>query len=100
MRCTVPFLKESAMVIQVKLFAHFAKNVSQAILDENPQGIRAGRAFEVELSKGSTVGDLADLLALPREEIKITFINGQAQKLECQLEAGDQVGIFPPVGGG
>jgi len=88
------------MVIQVKLFAHFAKNVSQAILDENPQGIRAGWAFEVELPQGSSVGDLADYLALPKEEIKITFVNGRARNLEHCLEPGDQVGIFPPVGGG
>lgn len=88
------------MKIQVKLFAHFTKNVSQAILSENPQGIRAGQAFEIELPKGSTVGDLADMLALPRDEIKVTFINGRVRKLEHQLEPGDQVGIFPPVGGG
>jgi molybdopterin synthase sulfur carrier subunit len=88
------------MKIQVRLFAHFTRNLPQSILDEYPQGIRAGRSFDVEVPEGSTVGNLADQLALPRNEIKVTFVNGRARNLEHKLNPGDQVGIFPPVGGG
>jgi molybdopterin synthase sulfur carrier subunit len=88
------------MNIEVRLFAHFTRNLPQTILDEHPQRIRAGRPFDVEVPEGTTVGELADRLALPRDEIKVTFVNGRARSLEQTLEPGDQVGIFPPVGGG
>lgn len=98
--CTGTSDTGGVMNIEVRLFAHFTRNLPQRILDEYPQGIRAGQSFDVEVPEGCTVGDLADRLALPRDEIKVTFVNGRARSLEHRLEPGDQVGIFPPVGGG
>ena len=88
------------MKVSVKLFASFTKTVSDVVLAQHPEGIRAGIPIEVELPDGSTLADLADVLALPREQIKVTFVNGRARKLDHRLDPGDQVGIFPPVGGG
>jgi molybdopterin converting factor small subunit len=88
------------MKVSVKLFASFTKTVSDVVLAQHPEGIRAGIPIEVELPDNSTLADLADVLALPREQIKITLVNGRSRKLDHRLDPGDQVAIFPPVGGG
>jgi molybdopterin converting factor small subunit len=88
------------MKVSVKLFASFTKTVSDVILAQHPQGIRAGIPIEVELPSNSTLADLAEILALPREQIKVTFVNGISRELDHRLHSGDEIGIFPPVGGG
>ena len=47
-----------------------------------------------------TVSDLVARLALPRELVKLIFVNSRRASLDTALMDGDQVGIFPPVGGG
>jgi molybdopterin synthase sulfur carrier subunit len=86
--------------VSVKLFASLAKSISEAVLAQHPQGIRSGTPLEVKLPEGSTLDDLVDHLALPREELKVFFVNGRARQLDHRLEPGDEIGIFPPVGGG
>lgn len=88
------------MKVYVKLFATLVQDLSQAVLTRYPAGIRAGAPFEVELPAGSTLADLIAHLALPREQAKVAFVNGRAQKLDHLLAPEDQVGIFPPIGGG
>jgi len=88
------------MKVSVKLFATLAQSVSEAILAQHPQGIRAGQPFEVELAEGCTLADLVTHLSLPSEQVKIVFVNAKARQLEYRLRSGDEVGIFPPIGGG
>ena len=88
------------MKVYVKVFATLVRSISEAVLTRYPQGIRAGSPLEVELPESSTVGDLVAYLGLPGEEVKVTFVNGRAQELDYLLFPGDQVGIFPAVGGG
>lgn len=88
------------MKVYVKVFATLTRSISKAVLARYPQGIRAGSSLEVELPESSTLDDLIAHLALPREEVKVTFVNGRAQELDYVLIPGDQVGIFPAVGGG
>ncbi len=79
------------MIVRAKLFAtlrHYA-----------PNG-KAGAPFEVDLLDGATIADLIRQLNLPDEEVKVAFVNGRARPEEWRLEPGDEVGIFPPVGGG
>ena len=59
-----------------------------------------GTPFEIELSEGSTLQDVVAHLNLPKEEVKIAFVNGIIQEMDCVLKSGDEIGIFPPVGGG
>jgi len=54
----------------------------------------------VDLPPGTTVNQLIDHLDLPSEQVKIVFVNNCVQNGEYVLNAADQVGIFPPVGGG
>jgi len=88
------------MKVHVKLFATLVRSVPQALLAHHPQGIRSGIPIEVELAGGSTLADLLVYLRLPPEEVKLIFVNGRAQEEGYHLSDGDQVGIFPPVGGG
>jgi sulfur-carrier protein len=88
------------MKICVKLFAMLTRKVPQTIVDRYPQGIRAGSPLEADLPEGSTLIDLVDHFALPRESVRVVFVNGRTQKLDYRLVPGDQVGIFPTVGGG
>ncbi len=88
------------MKVYVKLFAFLTRSVSQAVLAQYPDGIRAGTPLEVELPRGSTLDDLTTYLDLPKEQIKVMFINGRAREPDHPLGPGDEVGIFPPIAGG
>jgi molybdopterin converting factor small subunit len=79
------------MRVRVKLFAG---------LGRFREGTSPGAPFEWELSEPATLQRLVESLRLPREDIKVTFVNGRARPLDWALAAGDEVGIFPAVGGG
>jgi len=59
-----------------------------------------GESFPVELPPGATLGDLILQLELPEREVKIVFVNGIVRDQEYVLADGDELGIFPPIGGG
>jgi molybdopterin synthase sulfur carrier subunit len=80
------------MHIRVKLFATLKMYA--------PVEGLSGTPFEMDLPEGFTLQALTEYLKLPPEEVKLTFVNGRAQPLEFELTNGDEVGIFPPVGGG
>jgi molybdopterin converting factor small subunit len=88
------------MKVTAKIFATLVQRVPEQIAERYPQGIRAGTPLEVELPQASTLADLVDHLALPREKVRVIFVNGRAQPLDYRLVPGDEVGMFPPIGGG
>ncbi len=90
-RRTAPGSRCRAMKIRVKLFAALCRYFGDAV---------PGVPFEVELPEGSTMADLVSQLNLPREEVKVFFVNGRARPAEWPLEPGDEVGIFPLIAGG
>ena len=61
---------------------------------------RAGTPFKVDLPDEATLLDLMDQLKIPPDETRITFVNGIIQQVDFQLKDGDEVGMFPPIGGG
>lgn len=79
------------MRVRVKLFA---------TLSRFSAGGLPGTPFETELPQGACLRDLVNMLKIPPEETHITFVNGIIQPLECILTPGDDIGIFPPIGGG
>ena len=79
------------MKIRVKLFATLCRYFKH---------VAPGVPFEMELSEDATVADLVNQLKLPREEVKVFFVNGRARPTDWLLEPGDEVGIFPLVAGG
>lgn len=74
------------MQLTIRLFASF----------------RDGRFKEAarEVEPGTTLGQLADALAIPRAEIGVLLVNGRHAELEVAPRAGDTISIFPQVGGG
>ena len=82
---------ELHMFIRVKLFATLGRYALNGV---------AGAPFEMEFSEGATLDDMVDRLNLPRDEVKVFFINGRARPKDWILKPGDEVGIFPLVAGG
>ncbi len=80
------------MKVKVKLFATLTAFA--------PHGEKAGEPFIVELPEGSDIDDLWRELGIPPEEVKVSFVSGVARSRHYILHDGDEVGIFPPVGGG
>ena len=79
------------MLIQVKLFATLRRYAGDTPL---------GQPFQMELPAGATLQDLVERLGIPPDETKVAFVNARAQDLDWVLQPGDEVGIFPPIGGG
>ena len=73
--------------IDLRLFASLASRMPQ---DAARFGIPAG----------ITVRQLIDQFRIPPNEAKLVFINGVRKDLDTELNGGERVGIFPPVGGG
>lgn len=79
------------MLINVKLFA---------TLQRYKPDVSAGQPFTVELPEKSTIADLLVYLEIRANEVKVVFVNGRARAEIYRIKDGDEVGIFPPVGGG
>jgi sulfur-carrier protein len=79
------------MQVRVKLYA---------ALRRYRDNVPAGEPFVVGLPEEATVGDLARYLGAPIEEVKMAFVNGRARAPDWVLQHGDEVGLFPPIGGG
>ena len=52
---------------------------------------------QYEISEGDTVESLLDRLGMPKEEIKIIFLNNKIVDFDAVLHDGDQLGLAPPV---
>ena len=77
--------------IKVKLYATLSSFLGD---------VASGTPVEMDMPAESTLGSLVELLKLPLDEVKICFVNEHIVELEQVLKEGDEVGIFPPVGGG
>jgi sulfur carrier protein ThiS len=54
----------------------------------------------IEVPALSTVGDLVDSLGLMKGEVGVIALNGSLATRSEQLHEGDEVLLFPPIGGG
>jgi molybdopterin converting factor small subunit len=55
---------------------------------------------QLELPEGATVADLLPRLGLAEQDLKLVFVNSKHAGLGTVLVDGDQLGLFPAVGGG
>jgi molybdopterin converting factor small subunit len=58
------------------------------------------RSVEVEVKPGATVAQVLDQLGVPREQTRIIFVNNRHAGLSQVLKGGEQLGVFPAIGGG
>jgi molybdopterin synthase sulfur carrier subunit len=79
------------IAVQVKLFA---------TLRQRYPDLEIGEPMPVELPEGTTAGQLLVHLKIPDDQVKIVFINHVIRNRDHVLVDGDDVGVFPPVGGG
>jgi sulfur carrier protein ThiS len=86
--------------VQLKLFATLTKRLSPMFIEQYPQGLRAGSPVNIELPDNSSIADLLKRLGIDKETSLIIFVNGRDRNRDYLLVTGDQVGIFPPIGGG
>ena len=54
----------------------------------------------VEFAEGCTVEQIIKELSIPREKVSIIFVNNCHEEMTHRLSDGDEVGLFPLVGGG
>jgi sulfur-carrier protein len=79
------------MQVSVKLFA---------TLTRYKDGAKTGTPFYVDLPEAAKVLDLINILHIPPEEAHVIFINRIIVTPETHIKNGDDIGIFPQVGGG
>ncbi len=79
------------MKITVKLYATLARFSAGGL---------AGTPFEVDLPDAAQVHQLVSQLGIPDQETRVVFVNGLVREMDWVLEPGDEVGMFPPIGGG
>jgi len=72
------------MTIRVRLFAT----------------LREGRGKDLEIEKVQNGRELIEKLQIKEEDVAIFFVNGLHANIGVELKSGDEVSIFPPVGGG
>jgi sulfur carrier protein ThiS len=60
----------------------------------------SGKRFVMEITEGTKIRDLLAQMKLPKEAVKIIFLNGVHASADATLRDGDRLGIFPPVAGG
>jgi sulfur carrier protein ThiS len=74
------------MQLTVKLFAYFRDNRFKEQLADYPEG--------------TTVADIIRSLGIKPDEVGVTMINSRHCTLEQVPAPGDQLAIFPMIGGG
>ena len=79
------------MIVKVKLFATLRKYLPD---------LELGSSTEVQVDPDTSIEQLYKNLGIPIEEIKLAYVNGIYREPEYILNDGDEIGIFPPIGGG
>jgi sulfur carrier protein ThiS len=77
------------MKVNLKCFAQLVKEQVCDYKESTPH----------ELPEGATASDLIERLGLPREEIKIIFVNNTIVAAGTVLRDGDKVALAPVTGG-
>ncbi|MFZ2448408.1 MAG: MoaD/ThiS family protein [Syntrophobacteraceae bacterium] len=79
------------MALQLMLAASLRKYVA---------GYNGETGHLMRVEPGATIRDLARLLAIPEEEVKLIMVDGLAAQWETTLSGDERVALFPPIGGG
>jgi molybdopterin converting factor small subunit len=83
--------QDATISVQVKVYASLSRQVAD---------VSAGEPFEVAVRQGDSIGELLSKVNLQKGAVKVVYVNGRARRMDWKLVEGDEVGIFPLVGGG
>jgi sulfur carrier protein ThiS len=79
------------MRVTVALFGHHSRLL--------PPG-SSGNSASIEVDEGATVADVLDALGVPPDGRSYVQLNGMREELSAALQAGDEVRVIVPLGGG
>ena len=79
------------MKVEVRVFA---------TLRQYMPGVGIGEPKIVEISEGTTLGELRDILELPTNEVKVILRNNLQAEPDDLAEDGDRITYIPAVAGG
>ncbi len=79
------------ITIEVRLYATLRKYYPS---------LGIGEPLVMALDDKAKLGNLLNELKLPKEEVKVAFVNGKWEDESYLLEDGDRIGLFSPIGGG
>ena len=88
------------MTVTLRLFAGLGEKVHHRSPERFRVAPHAGIPVTLDLEQGATVASVIDTLWLDPAEVLTMFINGRARDPDHVLAEGDQIGLFPPIGGG
>lgn len=74
------------MKLEVRLFANLRQG--------------RGKKITMEIEAGMTPLQVMEKLHIKSEEVSILLVNGLSAERDKQLNDGDIMSLFPPVGGG
>jgi molybdopterin converting factor small subunit len=74
--------------VQVQLYAALREYVGRA------------PSVQVDIAPGQTVRQVLEQLGVPIDKARIIFVNARAAGLDDPLQGGEQLGVFPAIGGG
>lgn len=69
-------------------------------LSEYSSEAEFGKAMAFPVHEKTSLSNLIDQLHLPREDVKLVFVNNQQRSSNYKLNNGDRVAIFPAIAGG
>lgn len=71
-----------------------------ATLREYLPEVGLGESAKVAVPPEATIETLLDKLGIPRAEVKLCYVSGLYREQDYALQEGDEVALFPAVGGG
>ena len=74
--------------VQVKLFASLR------------QFVGGQSSVNVDIKSGDTIATIIDRLEIPQEKVQVVFLNARSTPLTTSLAGGEELSIFPAIGGG
>jgi sulfur carrier protein ThiS len=78
------------MKVRIKFYGAFASGLQ----------LDPGQAIEVEVPPHATLSELVRQLGIPEDSPWIALVNGIHRLPGERLQEGDEIAVFPPLGGG
>lgn len=62
--------------------------------------VKGATSVSVDVEPGETIAGVLERLSVPLSQTRIIFVNHRAADLDQELHGGEELGVFPAIGGG
>jgi molybdopterin converting factor small subunit len=62
--------------------------------------VKGATSVSVDIEPGETIARVLEKLSVPLNQTRIIFVNHRAANLDQELVGGEELGVFPAIGGG